>query len=146
HLVLYNAAGTNLCAAAYDRTAAELTLVVDAKVYWAACNSAEEADYLAAILNSGCVNEAIKPLQSMGLLGERDIHKKVLDLPIPIYDSKNPAHRAIAALGAKARDASSAHAASSSLPPSLGRARGALRDALASVLADIDGAAGGLLL
>jgi hypothetical protein len=146
YLVLYNAAGTNLCAAAFDRTASELTLVVDAKVYWAACNAAEEADYLVAILNSETVNEAIKPFQSVGLLGERDIHKKVLDLPIPVYDTRNTDHRAIAALGTKARTASSAYTGSSPIPPSLGRARGVVREALAVTLAEIDKAVVALLL
>lgn len=43
---------------------------------------AREADYPGAVLNSPVVNEKIKPFQSRGLLGERDIPKKVLELQV----------------------------------------------------------------
>ena len=73
HLVLYNAAGSNLSATPVDRRDLSLPFIVDHKLYWAICKTRIEADYLAAILNSAVVNEKIKPFQSRGLLGERDI-------------------------------------------------------------------------
>ena len=36
----------------------------------AAFNTADEAHYLAAILNSNVPNDQIKPFQSLGLMGE----------------------------------------------------------------------------
>ena len=59
----------------------------------------EEAYYISAILNSNVVNKAIKPFQSLGVLGERDIHTLPLELPIPDFDSKNQFHRRISELG-----------------------------------------------
>jgi hypothetical protein len=36
-----------------------------------------------------------------GLFGPRHIHKRVLDLPIPVYDSDDELHRRLALLGAR---------------------------------------------
>ena len=88
HLILYNAAGKNISASYFDRETAPMPFVVESKLYWASFSSLEEADYLCAILNSEFINEAMKPFQSAGLLGERDIHKKALGLPIPEFDLK----------------------------------------------------------
>ena len=57
-----------------------------------------EAHYLCAILNSDIVNEAIKPLQTKSLFGERDIVRRPFTLPIPEFDPNNPAHRRLAEL------------------------------------------------
>lgn len=103
HLVLYNHSGMNVAAACFDRDTQKSAFIVDVKLYWAAFSDPDEADYLAAILNSETVNAAIKPFQSVGLLGERDIHKKLLELPIPEYDPDDLTHRKIAGLGAEAR-------------------------------------------
>lgn len=89
HLVLYNAAGSNLSGARIDRESLSAPFVVEHKLYWTHCETAAEADYLAAVLNSEVVNEAIKPFQSTGLMGERDIEKKVLDWPIPLFRADN---------------------------------------------------------
>src|SRR5690348_3408801 len=81
HLVLYNKSGTNVSAAHLDRNEQALRFVVDHILYYAAFSDTHEADYVTAILNSETANERIKPFQSTGLLGERDVHKKLLDLP-----------------------------------------------------------------
>ena len=83
HLVLYNASGTNVSATYIDRNRLPLRFLVDHKLYWIAVRQPMEAHYLTAILNADASNQAIKPFQSTGLLGERDIHKKLLDLPSP---------------------------------------------------------------
>jgi hypothetical protein len=93
----------NVAAAAFDRGSQTIPFVVDVKLYWATCRTLQEADYLSAILNSETVNAAIKPFQSMGLLGERDIHKKLLELPIPLFSPKDPDHNALAILGETCR-------------------------------------------
>ncbi len=102
-LVLYNAEGTNVAASLFDRHEHSLPLIVEHTVYWAAFASRQEADYLCAILNSQTVNLAIKPFQAVGLLGERHIQKKLLELPLPTFNHENETHVTIAVRGAEAR-------------------------------------------
>src|SRR5918992_1078847 len=78
YLVLYNAAGSNVCAAVFDRNQSVAPFFLEHKIYWLGTRSAAEGHYLASVLNSSAVNEAIKPFQTVGLMGERDIEKKVL--------------------------------------------------------------------
>ena len=137
HLVVYNHSGTNIAAAYIDRKTFLLPFVVDVKLYWTSCETRSEAEYLTAILNSQVVNAAIKPFQSMGLMGERDIHKKALDLPIPRYKDE-ARHRDLAALGAKARAQAAQAVTAAAFPSSLAQRRGWLREQLAELLADID--------
>jgi hypothetical protein len=139
--VIYNAAGTNLSAAVVDCTALAEPFVVEHKLYWMAARNLEEADYVAAILNSTAANEAIKPFQSMGLMGERDIEKKVLDLPIPRFDGQDPQHRELAHLGSQARSQVTTFLRNQELPPSIARRRAVVRAAVGETLARIDVAA-----
>lgn len=147
HLVLYNAAGTNVSAACFDRRTHPLSLIVEHKVYWAAFSDPAEARYVTAILNSSVANQAIKPFQSTGLLGERDIEKKLLDLPIPIYSATKRAHGALAQLGERAAAEAAALVSSPLFPArtSLARQRGFIRHGIAPILADIDKLVGELL-
>jgi hypothetical protein len=138
YLVLYNAAGTHLAAARVDRGTLPLPFVVDHKLYWCACKSLREADYLTGILNSNVPNEAIKPFQSRGLLGERDIHKKVLGLPIPAFDAADPKHCELATLSARAAEAASRELPGVAHVKSLGKRRALIREALASILTEVD--------
>jgi hypothetical protein len=144
-LALYNASGSNLSAAAVDCSALPERFVVDHKTYWARCRSQEEADYLAAILNAPVLDEAIKPFQSMGLIGERDIHKKVLEAPIPFFESSKAEHSKIAQLGAEARAEAARVVARGDLPPSLARRRAVLRRAARATVERIDEAVRTLL-
>lgn len=80
--VLYCTSGKHLCAAVLENND---LFWADAKTYWSCPNTKKEAYYLAGILNSPSLNQIIKPFQSKGLLGERDIHKKVLDIGIPRF-------------------------------------------------------------
>ncbi|MGA2442358.1 MAG: hypothetical protein ABSH08_15500 [Tepidisphaeraceae bacterium] len=100
--VLYNASGTNLSAAYVKANAFALPLAVDHKLYWYTTQSEDEAAYLVAILNSAFTNDAIKPFQSTGQQGERDIHKKPLELPIPLFDQDEPLHAELSELGQRA--------------------------------------------
>jgi len=102
HLVLYNAAGTNVSAVSVRRSELALPLIAEHKIYWGTVADAEEADYLASVLNSSLSNEAIKPFQSMGLMGERDIEKKLMDLPIPRFKPADSRHQALVGLGRQA--------------------------------------------
>ncbi|MCD6390475.1 MAG: N-6 DNA methylase [Dehalococcoidia bacterium] len=73
--------------------------VAESKEYYFDTDDKEEAYYLATVLNSPIVDELLKPMQSRGLWGPRDIHKKVLEIPIPQYNSSDENHRALSQLG-----------------------------------------------
>jgi len=139
HLVLYNAAGTNVSATYFDR-GQHPRFVVEHKLYWAALANADEAHYLVAILNSETANQAIKPFQSTGLLGERDIEKKLLELPIPTFNQEKPKHRRISELGAKAHEEAVKAIRSGEFPvdSAIARQRRFMRDHLKSELEEID--------
>jgi SAM-dependent methyltransferase len=141
HLVLYNAAGTNVSATYCDRQALSLPLLVEHKLYWAAFSNAAEAQFVAAVLNSASVNDVIKPFQSTGLLGERDIEKKLLDVPIPLFDSENVSHRKLSELGSEAHRQAAVVIQDQNFPSgsSLARQRAYVRTALADTLTEIDG-------
>src|SRR5260221_12870721 len=108
-------------------------------------HSATEADYLAAVLNASVVNEWIKPFQSRGLMGERDIEKKVLGLPIPLFNSTEPQHKLIADLGRRASAEVGESMPRAPVSSSLGRMRGAVREVLHATLEEIDAAVQRLL-
>jgi len=73
--------------------------VAESKTYYFDTDNKEEAYYLATVLNSPTVDELLKPMQSRGLWGPRDIHKKVLEIPIPQYSSSDENHKALSQLG-----------------------------------------------
>jgi hypothetical protein len=135
HVVLYNAPGTNVSAVAVRRSDFPLPIITEHKVYWGTAKDADEADYLVAVLNSSVANEAIKPFQSMGLMGERDIEKKLLDLPIPQFKAKDSRHEALVCIGKTAREkACRLLQASSDVPTSLARQRAWIREQLTNEL------------
>jgi hypothetical protein len=112
HIVLYNKSGTNLSAALLTpketRRIGALPIrgfIADNVCYRYYAASEEEALYLVGILNSSVVNEAIKPFQPEGLLGERDIHRRPFEAcAIPFFDPKHPLHRRIAEVARQARE------------------------------------------
>jgi len=148
--VVYTASATHLTAAVLDTGGGLILsaeggqvpaagLALDHKVYWYATDSAEEAYFLCAWLNSPVVDAAIKSRQSRGLFGPRDIHKLPLELPLPRFNPKDAEHAEMAECAQKA--ASKAAAIASVLQ---GRSVGALRRAIrthpdvAPLLARID--------
>lgn len=84
--VLYCTSGKHLCAAVLKNND---LFWADATTYWSCPSTKKEAYYLAGILNSSSLNQIIKPFQSKGLLGERHIHKKILDIGIPRFVQNN---------------------------------------------------------
>jgi hypothetical protein len=96
--VLYSKAGNRLAAARVS----DATVVIDHTLYWSTAASAEEARYLAAILNSATLTDRVAPLQARGQFGRRHFDKYVFYVPIPIFDPAHPDHQALAALGARA--------------------------------------------
>jgi hypothetical protein len=110
-IVLYNRSGTNI-AAAYLNTSETVTIdrldiqgfVADFATYRYYADSEDHALYLAGVLNSSIVNEAIKPWQTRGQQGERDITRRPFEVcPIPVFDPKQRLHRKIAEVAGEAR-------------------------------------------
>jgi hypothetical protein len=111
--VLYNTSGTNLTAFVLNNSestpieACGLTtrgFVADAKTYVFQTDKEDEAHFLCAILNSKFVNDTIKPYQTRGIWGERDIHRRPfekLSTPIPEYEPLNVKHRQLVDLSIK---------------------------------------------
>jgi len=79
-------------------------------------------------------------MQSRGLWGPRDIHKKVLELPIPKFNHENPFHRRMAQLGQTCSTRVEHWLASGGRGEikSIGRLRSMVREILRSELAEID--------
>lgn len=138
YLVVYNAAGTNMSAAVIDRDGLSRPFIVEHKLYWGAFDDSKEASFVAAVLNADIVNEEIKPFQSHGLLGERDIEKKVLELPIPMFDPARKEHLLLVELGKRAEIEARNFLAQNEIPKTLGGRRAVVRKAVAGTLSDIN--------
>jgi SAM-dependent methyltransferase len=100
----YTKAGNAIAAAIVT----DMHTVIDHKLYWAASTSLEEARYLEAVFNSKTLTERVRPLQSRGLFGPRDVDKYVFWLPIPLYDPDQALHRRLAAAAATAEEVADA--------------------------------------
>jgi len=137
-LVLYNSAGTNLTSALLELEKTDKPFFAEHKTYWANVQTAEEGNYLVSFLNSNKVNETVKPFQSKGLMGERDIEKKVLEIPIPQYNRKNATHRRLAEIGANAATKVDDYAKTEGFQGSLAKMRARVRELLAQELKEID--------
>jgi SAM-dependent methyltransferase len=109
HVVIYNTSGTFLTAAVVTKAPIEFEVngqqvvakgfIADTMTYVCQVGTGKKAFFLVAVLNAPVIDKLIKPMQSRGLWGPRHIHKKVLDLPIPGFDSTNAAHQRLAELG-----------------------------------------------
>ena len=110
--VVYNASGSSLASCIINNRSSKVKVggstvevsgvIADAKVYRYDTNDVNEALYLTAVLNAPIINTLVKPLQSRGDFGERDFHKKVLELPIPRFNSGNQKHKDLVNLAKKA--------------------------------------------
>lgn len=98
HRVAYTGRGERV-------TAARITdphAVVDHALYWAGFTSKEEAQYVAAVINSEALNDQIQSALSKGLFGGRNIHRAPFLIAWPEYDPAVCLHRDIAAAAGKA--------------------------------------------
>ena len=147
--VLYVSSATNMAACIVDQlseilvtvggTKIELKgFVAESKTYRYETSNKNEALYLCSVLNSGVVDQAIKPLQTRGLWGERDIHKRPLLLPFPRYDSSNSHHKELSRIAEKCVDISRKEIDRLRSYKSIGKIRSQIRDALGPELAKID--------
>ena len=92
--VVYSSSGVPTAALLQD----DGTLV-DYTLFWADCKSAEEANYLLAVINSDALYAAVQPLMAKGQFGARHLQKHLWKLPIPEYDGREALHGELAAAG-----------------------------------------------
>jgi len=78
---------------------------VDLSSYGIVCRSDDEAHYLAAVLNSDAVNDAITHHQTRGEQGPRDIHRRpVQHVPIPMFSENDLQHQRLTELSRSAHE------------------------------------------
>ncbi len=148
-VVLYGTSGTNLCGCVVDTkdpsadaTGRPLRLAgfaAESTTYHHSTPTQAEAHFLAAILNSPLLDQLVKPLQSRGLWGERHLHKKLWEFPVPLFDPDDDTHTALAALAAQAATKVGKWLAHGAEPThSLAHLRGTARSLVAEELHTID--------
>jgi hypothetical protein len=147
--VLYNSSGTYLVASvirnstrpvhANGGTLKSAGLVADYKTHYCDLDDEKEANYLSGFLNSPLIDRLIKPMQSRGSFGERDIGKKVLELPIPKFNLTNPRHNDLADIAADCKTrVRKIIPALSQKYDSIGKIRQLVKEELSEELAQID--------
>jgi SAM-dependent methyltransferase len=97
--VVYNETGKDLVSSVIETQRHKGKVVFAKGTIYFETDNVDEAYYLTAVLNSPLVNQIIKPMQAKGLFGERGIEKKVLEIPIPKFNSKNKSHQRLSELG-----------------------------------------------
>lgn len=141
HAVVYNRAGTNLASCVISPPLLKTGLPVkgfatDADTYYYQTKDDMEAHYLCAFLNAPYVDETIKPHQTRGQWGERDIHRRPFEVvSIPKFDPNDERHQKLAKLSKEC------HQKVTQLTlegKSIGFLRGKVRKSLTNELAEID--------
>ena len=92
--VVYTKSGEPTAALLRDNEA-----LIDHLLYWIACKSIDEANYLLTIINSNTLYGAVASLMPKSQFGARDLHKHLWKLPIPGFDSGNPLHVRVSEVG-----------------------------------------------
>lgn len=148
--VVYPMSATYLCAAVEEHETIAFSIkgqsirvtgfFADYKLFAFETNSEQEAFYLASLLNAPIIDAYIKPMQSRGLWGPRDICKKVLELPIPQFDAKNALHQRLAKSGREcsAKVEQWLAGGGPGKIKSIGKLRGMVREMLKDELKEID--------
>ena len=139
HRVVYAKAGNRTAAARIT----DPDVIIDHKLYWMSTDSADEARFLVAILNSAFVAAEVASRQSQGLFGGRDIDMLPWRLDIPLYDAANASHLGLARLGERAETEAAAVELAPETP--FVEARKLVRGALYGVLNEIEVAVTSLL-
>ena len=82
--------------------------LVDYTLFWLRCHTREEGDYLAAVINSNTLRDAVTPFMPKGQFGARHVQKHLWRLAIPEYDGAEGLHCELAEAGADAARVASA--------------------------------------
>ena len=85
--------------------------LADTKLYSVQCETLEEAHYLAVIINSDTLEQAVQKFMPKGQFGARDLHKHLWRLPIPTYDPADHHHATLAKLGSQLATEAATHLA-----------------------------------
>jgi hypothetical protein len=111
--VLYNKSGTYLVACVIENSKERVKFdsskirisgtIADDTTYRFDTDNYDEAMFVSAMLNAPIVDALIKPMQTRGQWGPRDIHKKVLEIPLPKFNPKNKKHRELVLLAQQAQ-------------------------------------------
>jgi len=114
--------------------------IADHVTYYLETGEKQEAYYLVAVLNAPLIDRLIKPMQARGQWGARDIHKKVLELPIPQFDLSEAEHLKLAELGEACTQkvAEWLETGGPGKVRAIGRLRAMVREMLAGELEQID--------
>ncbi len=145
HTVMYNRVGTNLASCVLSPTTENSPevaginargFVADVDTFLYQTKEGNEAHYLCAFLNAPYVDETIKPHQTRGQWGARDITRRPFEVvPIPKFDPADDRHQKLAELSKEC------HQKVKQLKlegKNIGNLRGKVRKALAKELAEID--------
>lgn len=138
YLVIYTASAKDASAVVVNRSEQDLTVIIESISYWYATDNYKEACYLACFINSNYANKTIKAFQALGLFGPRHIHKKILDVPLPIYDKENENHLALAELGKICEQKTESILQKTKDDYNVGALRMVVRDVLKRELEEID--------
>ena len=143
YLVLYNSSAKDANSTLVKRSELDLAFFVESKAYWFSTSDINEAHYIVSILNSSIPNEKMKAFQTKGLFGERDIHKRILDIYFPRFDENNETHIKLAQLSEQAHTKAKQYLETN--PPQqelsaihLGRLRVAIKKYLSEEMKEID--------
>lgn len=115
--------------------------VVDHNAYYFETADPDEAHYLSALLNAPFVDQAIKPLQSRGLYGPRNIHRAPFEaLSIPLFHPTDERHVRLVNLSSRCHKKVARAIFDGTLPTggSIGRVRQKVREFLSEELSEID--------
>jgi len=155
--VLYNSSGTYLvgCVALNgsfdvkvdDSSVKSNGVVAEITTFYCDIDSEDEAHYIVGFLNAPIIDRLVKPMQARGDFGERHIHKKVLELPIPKYEPHNKTHKELSDLAkACAGKVEQALPALREKYDSIGKIRQLIKEDLRAEIAEIDKLAKTILL
>lgn len=141
YLVLYSTSAKNANACVLDRETLDFDFLAESATYVYFTDDLNEAYFLSAFINSSLANNAIKPFQAAGLFGPRHVHKKILDVGLPLFDPKDPLHQQMAALGETCTNKAAAWLQEAKLKPhgySIGKVRLEIKSLIADELSAID--------
>lgn len=120
-VIIYAASGGRIVAGVIDTLELGRPFVARDKTYWCSVDDEREAHFLVGFLNSEVADVMLGDFVTRGLFGKRDIHKRVLDLPWPRFNSASRLHLRLAELSAISSSVVSE--AAPSLNMAVGRAR-----------------------
>lgn len=145
YIVIYTASSKDANAVVVKQEEQDLEFIVESKTYWYATNNLNEAYYVAAFLNSNYANNAIKAFQTTGLFGPRDIHKRILDIPLPYYDKDVETHFELAKLGKECSQKTESILQKTKKDYNVGTLRREVRGALERELVEVDRILGNII-